>query len=97
MHLVVDLFMKAVPVAFGVLVASILVHLRRQKVKRRLAEIDNGKRCFACEGTDVVRYGDRVTCQTCGHVSSLSQLARIRPSQKELDDMIRPDDWHSSP
>lgn len=74
------------------LAAAIMTAMKRAAARRHLAEIDAGRRCIACEGTEVTVEGDVVRCAACGHRASLRALGSVRLSAQEIDDMTRPDD-----
>lgn len=66
--------------------------LRKAKARGRLQEIDEGRRCIACDGTDLQRNEGVARCLRCGHVVSLASLraAVVRPD--EIANVTRPDD-----
>lgn len=61
--------------------------------RRRLAEIDQGGRCLACDGVRLERLdADRVRCLACGTESSLRALGATQLSEAEITRAARPDD-----
>ena len=65
---------------------------RRIVARRRLMEIDAGKRCVFCNCTDVELSGGKVRCRRCGLVARLSALRGIVLSEGEISDLTRPKD-----
>jgi rRNA maturation endonuclease Nob1 len=74
------------------LAAAVMTAMKRAAARRQIEEIDGGKRCIACEGTEVSVEGDVVRCAACGHRASLRALGSVRLSAQEINDMTRPDD-----
>lgn len=78
-------------VLFGI-ISVVVVQVRKAQARKRLEELDSGKRCMACNGTNVETFRGKVRCNTCGHTVSLAGLQSSHVSDKELTDMVKPDD-----
>ncbi|UJR82856.1 hypothetical protein [Sandaracinus amylolyticus] len=65
---------------------------RTAQAKRRLAEVDAGKRCVGCGGTDVRVNGDEVRCADCLYTTTLSRLRAEKIDASELSRLMRPED-----
>lgn len=57
-----------------------------------MREIDEGKRCVACDGTHVEAYRGVARCLRCGHTVSLAGFRNAEVSDRDLDNVTRPDD-----
>jgi hypothetical protein len=66
--------------------------LRQRRARQRLREIDEGRRCVACDGTQLAADGSFARCLRCGHVASLSALRAAKVSESEIADVTKPDD-----
>jgi hypothetical protein len=81
---------------FGGTVAAIILYIawqRRQSVaKNRLREIDEGRRCIACDRTELEVANGRARCLACGHAVLLSVLQAAVVSDQEIADVTKPDD-----
>ena len=77
------------------IISFVAVQVRKAQVRKRLEELDNGQRCMACNGTNVEKYRGKVRCNTCGHTVSLAGLQSSHISDKELIDLVKPDDHKS--
>ncbi len=72
-------------------VASYIVWQKRQiQGRTRLREIDEGRRCIACDGTDLARENGMAQCRRCGHKVSLAVLQASVVSAKDLADVTKP-------
>lgn len=82
-----------------ILVASVasyvLWYMRKAKARTRLREIDEGKRCVSCDGTDLQVFSGNASCRRCGHVVSLASFSAAVVSESELSNITRPDDNRS--
>ena len=67
------------------------------QAKRRLAEVDSGKRCVGCSGSDVRVSGDEVRCAECGYATTLTRLRAEKIDDAELSNLMRPDDTRRGP
>jgi hypothetical protein len=80
--------------ALGVALATVIMFLvwqRRQVVARgRLREIDEGRRCIACDRTSMQLEGDRARCLSCGYTAHLSKLQATVISAREIADVTKP-------
>jgi hypothetical protein len=74
------------------IVSSVVVYMRRAEAKRRLEELDSGKRCVACDGTDVETFRGNARCRRCGHVTSLAGLRAAQVSDQEIANITKLDD-----
>lgn len=63
---------------------------RQSEARTRLREIDEGKRCVACDGTDLEQSGGVARCQRCGHKVSLALLQGAAVSASEIASVTRP-------
>jgi hypothetical protein len=75
----------------GVLGSYVLWSRRQSKAHSRLAEIDSGRRCIACDGTDIEAYRGVARCRRCGHAVSLAALRAAVVSEKEVADVTQPE------
>jgi hypothetical protein len=57
-----------------------------------MREIDEGKRCIACDGTSLDTQNNVARCLRCGHSVSLAGLQAAVVSDAELKDITRPED-----
>jgi hypothetical protein len=73
-------------------VSAIVVYMRKAEAKRRLVELDEGRRCVACNGTDMETFRGNARCLRCGHVSSLAGLRSAQVTDAEIEKMAAPDD-----
>jgi hypothetical protein len=70
---------------------SYVVWMRRQAQARvRLREIDEGRRCIACDGTDLQQIGGVARCLRCGHQVSLAVLQAASVSASEIANVTKP-------
>jgi hypothetical protein len=80
----------------GGLIGALILYVvwqRRQSVgKNRLREIDEGRRCIACDRTDLEIASGHARCRSCGHVVLLANLQAAVVSDKEIADVTKPDD-----
>jgi hypothetical protein len=65
--------------------------VRRARARSTLKEVDEGRRCIACESTEVDVDGGIVRCRRCGHAIQLSFLQGAKVSEREIDDLTKPD------
>jgi hypothetical protein len=72
-------------------VISYVVWQRRQaQAAVRLREIDEGKRCIACNGTELHQSGGVAMCARCGHKVSLAVLQAASVSTSEIANVTKP-------
>ena len=64
--------------------------LRKWTARKRLREIDEGKRCVGCEKTETEVRDGVVHCLLCNHSEVLANVKAVQLSDKELDAMTRP-------
>jgi hypothetical protein len=80
----------------GGLLGALILYLawqRRQSVaKRRLRELDEGRRCIACDRTDLEVADGRARCLACGHAVILANLQATVISAQEIAAVTKPDD-----
>lgn len=74
------------------LISFIVWQMRQAKGKARLAEIDEGRRCIACDRTNLERAAGMARCLSCGHTVSLASLQSVVVSASEIASVTRPDD-----
>jgi hypothetical protein len=78
-------------IALLTVVVAYVVHQKRQyDSRRKLALIDAGRMCIACEGIDMKVEGDAIRCCTCGQVVSLAALERTAVSSREIAQVTDP-------
>jgi hypothetical protein len=79
---------------FGFAIAAIIWYVtwqvRQGRARARLREIDEGRRCIACDGTALDHAGGVVRCQRCGHTASLAALQATVVSESEIANVTRP-------
>jgi hypothetical protein len=71
----------------GLLVAAVAAYVLNRRVaegRRKVSEIDEGRRCAACDSTEMAVSGDRARCRLCGQVVN---LAALRAEQLSADQM----------
>jgi hypothetical protein len=69
-----------------------LWYARKARGRERMREIDEGRRCVACDGTNVDAHRGIARCLRCGHTVSLAGFRSARVSDQELDNVTKPDD-----
>jgi hypothetical protein len=78
------------------LIASVawfsLWYVRKARGRERMREIDEGKRCVACDGTSLDTHRGMARCQRCGHTVSLANFRNAQVSERELDNVTKPND-----
>ena len=79
---------------YGMVVVSFFVawFVKQQVAKKRLRDLDEGKRCMACNKNDMAFHEGYVVCRTCGHRVELAALQASKVSDAEMANMTRPDD-----
>lgn len=79
----------------GLLVGSAITYsvwfVRRGRARSRLRELDDGKRCVFCHGTQLLVTGDVAACQQCGHRASLAALRGASLTAADIAAATRPD------
>jgi uncharacterized paraquat-inducible protein A len=65
---------------------------RRTQGRKRLQEIDEGKRCIACSATEIELAGGNARCLRCNHVVSLAAMQAAVVHDHEIANVTRPDD-----
>ena len=81
---------KVIGGAIGAAIVWIYWQLRQKKAVARLAELDEGKRCVSCDGTDLMHVGDFARCRRCGHAVSLASLRAAVVSTSEIAAVTKP-------
>jgi ribosomal protein L37AE/L43A len=79
--------------AFAVAAAFwfIIWQLRQARAKKRLQELDEGKRCVSCDGTELQpEAAGVVRCLRCGYEASLDKLRAAVVSADEIADVTKP-------
>lgn len=77
----------------AVVLALLIVWWRKQVTgKRRLAEIDEGRRCISCDSTDTEVRAGWVRCNRCLHTADLSTLRSAQVTAAELANLTQPED-----
>lgn len=83
----------ALAVVFAIVLAS--WSLRQRRGRRRLREIDEGRRCVACDHDTLDVAGTQARCQRCGHGVDLAHWRSVRVRDEEIERVTEPDprDW----
>jgi hypothetical protein len=77
--------------ALVVALMSYIVWQKKQAEARvRLRELDEGRRCIACDGTQMETSGGAARCLRCGHQVSLEALQAAKISESEIAAVTRP-------
>lgn len=66
--------------------------VRRGRARARLRELDEGKRCVSCHGTQLLVSDDVAACQQCGHRASLAALRGASLTDADIAAATRPHD-----
>lgn len=66
-------------------------YVRKTRARERLREIDEGRRCIACNRTDLDAYAGNVRCRSCGHVASLNALRAAHVGDADIANVTKPD------
>jgi len=74
------------------LIAAGFAVLRQRASKKRLRELDEGRRCIACDRTQMSVHEGRARCLTCGHTVSLAELRNVRVTTAEMAHINQPVD-----
>jgi hypothetical protein len=74
----------------GLIVMSVIWWQRREGMRNRLAEFDNGTRCIACHSTNMAIAEGKARCGNCMHVSDLSALRAAAVSESDIADLTKP-------
>jgi hypothetical protein len=72
------------------LIAYVVWQVRQTRARNRLREIDEGRRCIACDGTSLAQEGGVARCLRCGHKVSLAVLQAAVVSADEIADVTKP-------
>jgi hypothetical protein len=86
---------KLIFFALIAVVSAVVVHMRKAEAKKRLAELDDGKRCVACNGTEMEVFRGNARCRRCGHTASLAGLRSAQITDAEIAKITAPDDRHA--
>jgi hypothetical protein len=83
----------------GKIVFAVLMFLawqwRKHEARKRLREMDEGRRCVACERTETSVVDGVVHCALCNHREVLAYVRAVQLTERELNDMTsRPSDRH---
>ena len=57
---------------------------RAARGRQLIDDVENGRRCLACEGSDVTLREGNVHCGACGHLASLASLRASRVSDEAI-------------
>jgi hypothetical protein len=76
----------------GALIVYVVWQVRQAKARGRLREIDEGKRCIACDRTNLAVDNGQARCLACGHTVMLEALQATKLSASEIADVTRPDE-----
>jgi hypothetical protein len=81
---------KLIGGAIGAAIVWIYWQVRQRKAAARLAELDEGRRCVSCDGTDLAREGDVARCLRCGQTVSLASLRAAVVNASEIAAVTKP-------
>jgi len=82
-----------IPLALVFLLIAVLGWAVRQHASRkRLRELDEGRRCIACDRTDMHVESGRTRCRTCGHTVELQALQAVKVTAAEMSHLNQPVD-----
>lgn len=82
-----SLLTKAAFATAGVVVTLVVRVLHRRRARRVLEALDAGTMCVRCDSVQTAVEADRVRCETCGFVTSLSALRASKVSARDIDAM----------
>lgn len=75
----------------GALVVFGLWQWRKYDARKRLREMDEGKRCVSCEKTETEVRDGVVRCLLCGHSERLADVQAVQLTAGEIDSMTKPE------
>ncbi len=75
--------------AVGALIGFVWWQIRKVQARKRLAELDEGRRCLSCNSHDVVRGETSSKCNECGFVTEFARLAKTKVSDQDVSDWTR--------
>jgi hypothetical protein len=76
----------------GALILYIAWQRKQHVAKKRLRDIDEGRRCIACDRTSLEVANGHARCLACGHVVLLASLQAAVISESEIAAVTKPDD-----
>ncbi|AKT42766.1 hypothetical protein [Chondromyces crocatus] len=76
----------------GFVVVLIYWQVRQAQGRRRVREIEHGKRCMACNGMQTQTENWNVRCLQCGFLVSFAVLQKSAVRDDELAAVTRPDE-----
>lgn len=62
---------------------------RKYEARKRLREMDEGKRCVNCEKTETKVENGVVTCLLCNHSEVLANVQAVQLTAAEIDAMTQ--------
>lgn len=71
-------------------IAYLVWQLRQRRARVRLQEIDEGRRCIACDGTSLQQAEGVARCNRCGHQVSLAVLQAAVVSESGIAAVTKP-------
>ena len=82
---------KIAAFAIAAVLSFVVWQLRQARARTRLRELDEGKRCVACDGTALEpKAAGIVRCLRCGYEASLVKLQAAVVSAEEIADVTKP-------
>lgn len=72
------------------IISFIVWQVRQSKARTRLREIDEGKRCVSCDGTNLARANEHARCLRCGHTVSLASLRAAVVTSSDIANVTKP-------
>ena len=75
--------------ALAALIGLLMWQVRKARAKKRLADLDEGRRCLSCNSYDVVRGDTSSRCNDCGFVTEFARLAKTKVSDADVSDWTR--------
>ncbi|MBL8683856.1 MAG: hypothetical protein JNK05_32085 [Myxococcales bacterium] len=64
---------------------------KKADARKRLREMDEGKRCVSCEKTETEVRDGVVRCALCGHTERLADVRAVQLTAGEIDAMTKPE------
>lgn len=83
---------KLLAILIGSAITYSVWFVRRRGARTRLRELDEGKRCVSCHGTQLAVTEDVAACLQCGHRASLAALRRAALTDADIAKATRPND-----
>lgn len=68
----------------GTFAAGILTWRKRGQSRRRMVEIEAGKRCLSCDALRTTALDEQIVCTECGYTTTLAELRAHSVTEGEL-------------